>query len=660
MRTARNVALAVLVCAVGGTTLSAQSRHPLDPLTWEEHWTLLEVLHEAGHVNDSTRFSLVTLHEPPKAAVWDWQPTALFPRHAFVIVKQQARTYEAVVDVGARSIASWKEIRGVQPSFLEEEFGAMESQVKRHPEFVEAMRRRGITDFTFIDCGGAPPGSYGLPEEAGGRRIAHWSCEDPRRVRNTWTRQIEGLTIVVDVNAREILRVIDEGPVPIPTTVADYDEASVGPLHEHRAPITMSQPLGPEFEIDGHLVWWDRWSFHVRPDQRVGAIISTVRYQDRDAERLVLYQGALSEIFVPYMDPSPAWYARNFLDAGEFPVGGLAKPLAPGIDCPGNAVYFDFVVVRDNGRPRTVPNTICLFERYAGDAAWRHSAETVEGRPKRDLVVRFAAVLGNYDYIFDWVFQQDGSIRVAVGATGIAEVKMVAARSALAAASDGSNGNTAPTADAYGRFVDRNIVAVNHDHYFNFRLDLDVDGSQNSFQRDALETVRLPDDHPRRSIWQMKSQVARTEREAMLNIDLKRPALWRVVNPRRTNHVGYPTSYQISPSTNVETLLSEDDYPRRRARFIDHHLWVTPYRADERYAAGLYPTLSTPGEGLPAWTGADRPIGDTDLVAWYTMGMHHVVRAEDWPVMPVLWRSFELRPFDFFDRNPALDLPKKP
>lgn len=84
----------------------------------------------------------------------------------------------------------------------------------------------------------------------------------------------------------------------------------------------------------------------------------------------------------------------------------------------------------------------------------------------------------------------------------------------------------------------------------------------------------------------------------------------------------------------------------------------TPYRYDERYAAGDYPTLSTAGQGLPAWTKANRPIEQTDIVLWYTIGMHHMVRAEDWPVMPVLWHSFELRPFDFFDRNPALDLPR--
>lgn len=77
-------------------------------------------------------------------------------------------------------------------------------------------------------------------------------------------------------------------------------------------------------------------------------------------------------------------------------------------------------------------------------------------------------------------------------------------------------------------------------------------------------------------------------------------------------------------------------------------------------AAGAYPTLSEPGEGLPRWTASGRPIHETDVVLWYTAGMNHVVRAEDWPVMPTVTHSFELRPFDFFDGNPALRAPIRP
>ncbi|MGW8282130.1 MAG: copper amine oxidase, partial [Gemmatimonadota bacterium] len=308
----------------------------------------------------------------------------------------------------------------------------------------------------------------------------------------------------------------------------------------------------------------------------------------------------------------------------------------------------------DNGRPHDRPNMICVFERVAGDVAWRHVGDPDASRPKRDLVVRIGAVLGNYDYLFDWVFEQNGSIRVGVGATGIAEAKPVVESDAQAR----PTGET--RADAYGRFVAPHIVAVNHDHYFNYRLDLDVDGTRNDFLVDRLRPVTLPDDNPRRSIWVVDETVAASESEAMLTIDYNKPAIWRVASESETNQVGYRTSYQLMPGGNGNTLLSRDDYPRRRAGFIDHHLWVTPYEADERYAAGVYPTLSEPGMGLPEWTAANRSIADTDIVLWYTIGLHHVVRAEDWPIMPVLWHWFELRPFDFFDQNPAMDLPETP
>jgi primary-amine oxidase len=629
--------------------------HPFDPMTWGEHWTVLEVLRDNGHLDADTRFSMVNLREASKTAMLEWKQGQAAPRRAFALVRQKTRTFEAVIDLNNKKMISWDELEGVQANWLKEEFDAMTDIVKQDPDFLAAMQRRGIIDLTFIDCSVGPPGYFGT-EEQKGRRIGHFNCEQVGGVRNNWTRQIAGLDVVVDMNEKTVLRVVDEGVVPVPAVSADFDRASIGEAREVPGPIVISQPLGAGFTINGHQVEWQKWRFHVRPDHRVGMILSMVSYQDGNDLRSVMYQGSLSEIFVPYMDPSFGWYPRNFLDAGEYTAGGLTKPLMKGIDCPDHAWYMDAIIADDKGRPGARQNMICIFERETGDPSWRHVTNSnnggPEGRVQRELVVRSAAVLGNYDYIFDWTFQQTGSIQVAAGATGIAEAKAV-----VNATADQAVPRGAVADDAYGRFVAPNIIAVNHDHYFSYRIDLDVDGTNNSLRIDRLKTQILPEDQLRRSIWVSEPEIAKKESDAMLNINLSHPAYWRVTSAKRKNHVGYPTSYQLAPGKNTNQLMSEDDYPRLRAGFIDHHLWVTPYREDERYAAGDYPTLSTPGMGLPAWTSEDRDIENTDIVLWYTFGMHHMVRAEDWPVMPVLWHGFEIRPFDFFDRNPALDLP---
>ena len=644
--------------------LNAQTvQHPLDPLSWQEYWALLETLQEAERLNGETQFAYVNLREPAKDVVLAWEEGQPIPRSAFGVVVQGEETYEVVVDLNARTISSWEELEGMHHNWLGSEFGGVNPIVKSDERFIEAMRLRGIDDLTFVDCVGLPPGYYDTDYINRGR-VAFVTCDDARTVRNTWTRKIEGVTVIVDMDKREVVHLEDEGVVPMPSVSADYDQGSLGEPRDVPGPLNISQPLGPGFEIEGHTVSWQKWQFHVKPDMRVGMVVSQVSYDDDGDSRPVLYQGHLSEIFVPYMDPAFGWFLRNFLDAGEVFGGGLTAPLMKGLDCPDNAVYMDALFPNGAGRPRTAHNTICLFERKTGDMSWRHwsgSEGASESRVKRDLVVRTAAVLGNYDYVFDWIFQQNGSIQVAVGATGIAETKMVAEENALAETFDGSGGTRSTVngrPDAYGRFVDPQIVAVNHDHYFNFRLDLDVDGQANALQIDRLKTQTLHPDHPRRSVWVSEPERVRQESDAKLNINLETPALWRVVSTSKTNHVGYPTSYQLMPGKNANTLLSEDDYPRRRAGFINHHLWATPYRVDERFAAGDYPVLSRQGYGLPVWTSENRSIADTDIVLWYTVGMHHMVRAEDWPLMPVLWHTFELRPFDFFNRNPAMDLPK--
>ncbi len=85
---------------------------------------------------------------------------------------------------------------------------------------------------------------------------------------------------------------------------------------------------------------------------------------------------------------------------------------------------------------------------------------------------------------------------------------------------------------------------------------------------------------------------------------------------------------------------------------------MTAYDPAERFAAGDYPNQHPGGDGLPRYAAADRPLEGTDVVLWYTFGAHHVVRPEDWPVMPVSQVGFKLKPTGFFDGNPALDMPR--
>ncbi len=105
------------------------------------------------------------------------------------------------------------------------------------------------------------------------------------------------------------------------------------------------------------------------------------------------------------------------------------------------------------------------------------------------------------------------------------------------------------------------------------------------------------------------------------------------------------------------TLLAQPDSSvGKRAGFARHNLWVTPYVRDERRAAGEYPNQHAGGDGLPA--GRRRTVRSAAPTSscWYTFGVTHFVRPEDWPVMPVEYAGFLLAPVGFFDRNPALDL----
>jgi primary-amine oxidase len=236
---------------------------------------------------------------------------------------------------------------------------------------------------------------------------------------------------------------------------------------------------------------------------------------------------------------------------------------------------------------------------------------------------------------------------VAVGATGIIETKSVVAK--LPASHHGED---------VGQYVAENTVGVNHDHYFSYRLDLDVDGAANSFMTHRMVRKPVENDPMRKSIWVAQPAMAEREADAKLDIRLDQPSMWMFMNPAVKGKLGYPVAYEVMPGATAKSLMAADDPTQKLGAFSEHQFWVTPYAAGERYASGTYPTSSTGEDGLAVWTKANRSIANTDIVGWYTLGFHHIPRSEDWPVMPVMWHHFHIRPFHFFEANPVLDLPK--
>ena len=658
----KSVLVALSLLVTGAFAQSPAPQNPLDGLTPDEYWAVYDVLQAAGHLGEKTHFASVSLHEPPKAQVLSWAPGKPFSREADVTLVREGRSFAALVDISGRKIKSWNEVQGGQAASYQGEFAELEESVKQDPKIVEALKKRGITDLNLVNCTPIPAGYIGIPEQDG-RRVFWGGCSSTRGVNRSWGREIGGVFFVMDAGAKKVLRVSDFGAVPMPTASNDFPYDPDSAPRPGTTPITVSQPLGPSFRVANGEVTWQGWHFRVRLDPRVGPVVHQVKFDDGGRLRSIMYEGSISELFVPYMDPEETWASGHvFLDAGEYSaaVGGLLKPLRPELDCPANARYLTGTYFTSKGAPLIRPQLACLFERASGDIAWRHQEQAgIAGRPSRDLVLRAVATIGNYDYIFDWRFQQDGSIHAAIGATGIIEVKSVPATT-VAAENQGSGGEHSEPREEYGHLVAEHVSGVNHDHFFSYRLDLDVDGTNNSLMVDRLVQKALPTPSPRKSIWTVQMSAAATEQQGILDIHLDHPGMWRIVNPNVRGPLGYPTGYEIMPEGTGISLLSPDDWPQRRAAFSAHQLWVTPYRANEFYAGGAFPSGSKGEDGLGVWTKANRPIENTDIVAWYTLGFHHVPRAEDWPIMPTMWHEFVIRPYDFFSKNPTLDLPLAP
>ena len=653
--TATRFATALAALALAPTLASA---HPLDGLTGAEMLRATEILRAAGEANDETRYPLIELIEPPKADVLAWSEGDPEPRRALVHLLGETGFRTAVVDVTGGAVEAAGPAAG-QPMVLFEEFTGAMTAALEHTEMVAGLARRGLTPGD-VFCLPLTAGNYLTPEYEG-TRLMKVPCYLNPTGSNYYAKPIEGLFAVVDLLRSEATGVVDEGIVPVPEDDWGYTPDEVAarrPLRPASSPVHLTQAGGPGYAVTGSRIEWDIWRFRLRVDKRPGIVLSNIDVRDGERWRPVLYQAHLSEVFVPYMDPAQGWYFRTYMDSGEYGFGLFLTPLTAGVDCPGHATFLPALVNDDLGRPLEIPNAICVFERYIGDPAWRHfevfaqgenTFVPAEGRPDTELVVRSASVVGNYDYLMDYRFRQNGEILVKIGATGQDAVKGVASTSMQDA--------TAAADTAHGTLVAPNLVAPFHDHYFNFRLDFDVDGPVN--HPAVLEVVagQPAANSPRRSFWTVKRSAPASELEARYTLSAMAPKYFLVANEAERTRLGHHPAYMIHHgSVAYGPFDFAADPPMRRNAYIEHTIWNTVHDPTQRYAGGEFPMQSDGSDTLAEWVKADRPLQGKDVVTWFTAGFHHLPRAEDWPVMSTDWKTIHLMPHNFFTQNPALTI----
>lgn len=632
------------------TPITAQ--HPLDPLTADEIAAVRDILGAAGLMTEHVRMAMLLPVDPTKAALARWRPGRAFERKGIVTLldRSDATHTEVLVSISKRKVLKTTVLphtpeRG-QAAVLFEEFFEVGDIVKADPTWRASMERRGYGEY--IDtcfCSPLAPGYFPEETEDEGRRyLRSLTYLIPNEGDSPWAHPVEGLIVKVDMTERKVFKVYDNpDAAPTPMAHGNYTLDAQGPVRTSLKPIDITMPEGPSFSVDGNVVRWENWTMHVGFNSREGLVLGNVTWRDGDEDRPVLTRASVPEMVVPYGDVDETRYWVSYFDAGEYLLGRNANPLSLGCDCLGVIHYFDGFVNDDLGNPVKLDQVICMHEEDYG-IQWKHT--DLEGKPdvrrSRRLVVSYFATVGNYDYGFFWYFYLDGSIQVEAKATGV-----VFAGAGIPGAPNPHNTEMAP-----------GLLAPVHQHIFSARLDVAIDGEDNTLHEVEAAPIPRGPLNPRGNAFTWSNQQLTNELDAQRMANGLTGRVWEVRSAHRTNHTGKPTAYWLIPEGKAVLLAQPDSTVYARANFATKHLWATQYAEGERYPAGDYPSQGSGWQGLPTWTKKNRSLDGEDIVLWHQFGPTHFPRTEDWPVMPVDYSGFWFKPHGFLDQNPTMDLPE--
>eukprot|EP01025_Chloroclados_australasicus_P031457 TRINITY_DN3179_c0_g5_i1.p1 TRINITY_DN3179_c0_g5~~TRINITY_DN3179_c0_g5_i1.p1 ORF type:complete len:672 (-),score=75.87 TRINITY_DN3179_c0_g5_i1:433-2448(-) len=632
-------------------------RHPLDPLNKQEVLQARKVCknHASKLGISPLRFNTITLKEPPKSSILKYNRSgSVPPRQAFCIVQspRDRKAFEATVALEPDAeVSEWVELgEGVQPLASPDDCFLAEEIIKQDPEIAKLVQERyGLNDLSQLVI---DPWSV-HSENIDGRQLQIFLYKASFPDDNAYAHPLD-IVPIVDLNQKKVAKIdIPETVTPIPEKNVNYHRKHLEvPFRQDLKPLNIVQPEGPSFKIEGNKLEWQKWSMRIGFNYREGLVLHEVGYQESpDAPiRPVLHRASLVEMCVPYGDTRSPFVRKCAFDVGDYGLGNCANSLELGCDCLGHIQYLDAVLNDSKGEPWEIKKAICIHEEDRG-LLWKHMdyrTGYAESRRSRVLTLSFIATVVNYEYLFYWYFYQDGTIEYEIKLSGELSTNVL------------SPGEVKPD---FGTLVSPNVNAQYHQHMFCARLDVAVDDAEGGkgLQVKEVDVEALPEDpdsNPSGNGFKTVETILTSEQQAQRVANAHKGRIWKIANPNKTNQVtGDPVAYNLVPAAGAPMLAKNNSLIAKKGRFAQKDLWVTPYDDKQKWPAGDYPMQSSGEMGLPEWTKQDRSLVDEDIVLWHTFGVTHIPRPEDFPVMPVEKVGFTLKPFGFFDMNPAVDVP---
>lgn len=376
-----------------------------------------------------------------------------------------------------------------------------------------------------------------------------------------------------------------------------------------KPPPQQVQPSGPRYTINGNLVEYMDWRFHLHISTSVGLQLFDIRYK---AERVV-YELSMQEIGVLYSGHSPAASMLYFADsAGLF--GTRMRGMMPGVDCPEHASMLDAVVFTSNELGlKTMPNSLCIFEHNPETPLRRHRAYGMSGAfysalVDHVLVVRMYICIINYDYVFDFVFHNNGAIEVKVSSTGYL-----------------SSSFYFPEEELYGTRISETVVAGLHHHLFQFKADIDIKGTSNRHQTWSIgkETKRddwadNPSQFHTQNVMTKKDKL--TEKEAAYMFDFNHHQHLLFYN-NISSGLGHNPAYRIIHKGLTKTMLPEGDGFEPSMSWGRHQMYVTKHKDEEMTSSSMFAMwdAADPVVNFKTFWQDDEPIVDEVSTGAYSL-----------------------------------------